>query len=491
MQIVVIGGSVAGLITSLALARDGHQVTVLEKDPTPLTASPAEAGEHWKRQGAPQAMHSHAFLGRMHNMIRDREPELLKTLLEHGAEELTFQDAARQYFDDPEFEPADDDIRLLACSRITFEWVLRQHVLKTGLVDFRDGMEVTGFAAESDPVSDLPRITGVQVNNKAGDTETLHGDLVVDASGRRTKLASWLSAIDARDLEEVSSPCGIFYATRFYRLLDGQERPNKDGIIGGDLGYLKVGIFPADDRTFSITLAASPDDESMRVILRTAGFENVAATIPMVATWIDPHVSEPISEAHGMANLNNMHRLTVQDGEPLALGFVAIGDSRVHANPLTGRGCTLLWISAYALSDAIRKFPDDVRGVALELNSVVERDCAPWLQSQMQQDADAIEANRLLRDGQDPYQAERDDGTTDPKAQTRSFIRDGLIPAVRENLDLMRALARFGHMLDMPSNLLERPEFMQAALASYEQRHDRPPRIEGPSRTEMLEILRA
>jgi 2-polyprenyl-6-methoxyphenol hydroxylase-like FAD-dependent oxidoreductase len=490
MDVVVIGGSVAGLISSLALARDGHRVTVLEKDSMPMAASPAEAFSLWKRHGSPHVMHSHAFLGRMHNMIRDREPGLLNKLLEHGAEELTFQSSVRQYFDDPVFEASDDNITLLACSRVTFEWVLRRYVLQTGLVDFRDGVEVSGLiAAPNDPASDLPRVTGVRLREHGGEPEVLNGDLIVDASGRRTKLGEWLAAIGSRELEEVRSPCGIYYASRFYRLLEGQERPNHDGIIGGDLGYLKFGIFPADNRMFSVTLAAAPDDRPLRAVLRTAGFDRVAQALPMISEWIDSEVSEPISETHGMANLNNVHRLTVQDGEPLALGLVAIGDSLVHANPLTGRGCSLAWVSAYALAEAVREHPDDLRAIALHLNSVVERDCAPWLAAQMRQDADAVEVNRLQRDGKDPYQVEREDGTTDPKAYTRSFVREGLLPAAREDLGLMRAFARIGHMLDMPSDLLKHSEFVQLALASYEQRHDRPPRVLGPSRTQMLEIL--
>jgi hypothetical protein len=71
----------------------------------------------------------------------------------------------------------------------------------------------------------------------------------------------------------------------------------------------------------------------------------------------------------------------------------------------------------------------------------------------------------------------------------RGLIRDGLVPASREDFDVMRAMARVGHMLDMPDDLLKQPQIMQKALECYEQRHDRPPRVEGPSRQEMLKIL--
>ena len=125
-QVIVVGGSITGLVTALALARDGHQVTVLEQDPAPMPQTPDEAFQGWQRRGAPQVLQSHAFLARMHNLIRDHEPEFLKQLLEAGAEELTFRDQALQYLSDSEFEKGDGDIVLLACRRVTFEWVLRR-----------------------------------------------------------------------------------------------------------------------------------------------------------------------------------------------------------------------------------------------------------------------------------------------------------------------------------------------------------------------------
>src|SRR3954447_21594376 len=62
MRVAVIGGGMAGLGTALALARDDHKVTILERDDTPMPDSPDDAFDHWERRGAPQVRHSHAFL---------------------------------------------------------------------------------------------------------------------------------------------------------------------------------------------------------------------------------------------------------------------------------------------------------------------------------------------------------------------------------------------------------------------------------------------
>lgn len=485
-QIAVVGGSIAGLVTALALARGGHRVVILERDPTPLSATPDEAFEAWERRGSPQVWHSHAFLARMYDLIRDREPELLRRLLELGAEEITFRAQALRYFPGAVFEPGDDDVVLLACRRVTFEWALRRHVLATGLVEYRDGVEVTGLVAQSGAP---PRVTGVRFRARGGREETLLADLVVDASGRRTRLGDWLEASGAPRPRELRQPCGIFYSSRFYRLLPGVARPTPEGVIGADFGYVKCGIFPGDARTFSVTLAAAPDDDPLRALLRGPGFEAAARAIPMVWQWVRPEVSTPISEVHGMANLNDVRRYLVENGEPLALGIVAIGDSLAHANPITGRGCTLGWLAAYALAEALARHPDDARAVALELEAAVERECAPWVRAQIAQDQDAVLVNQALRRGEDPYRYERDDGAVDPAAYARSMLRDGLVPALREDLHLMRAFTRVVHMLDAPEDLLARPELAEPVLAAHRRRSERAPVALGPSRAEMIEIL--
>lgn len=488
MQVVVIGGSIAGLVGALALARSGQRVVVLEKDPTPLPDSPEDAFDAWERRGSPQVRHSHAFLARMHNLIRDREPELLRRLLALGAEEITFREQARRYFPAAQFEPRDDDAVLLACRRVTLEWALRRHVLATGLVDYRDAMEVTGLVIAGEAGS-RPRVRGVRIRTGGGRETVLAADLVVDASGRRSRLPDWLEAVGAPRPRELRQPCGIFYSSRFYRLLPGVERPSPDAIIGADLGYVKCGIFPGDAGTFSVTLAAAPDDEPLRAILRGPGFEAAAHALPLVEPWLRAEVSKPISRVHGMANLNDVRRYLVEDGEPLALGIVAIGDSLAHANPITGRGCTLAWLAAYALAEALARHPDDLRALALDLDALVERECAPWVRAQVAQDRDAVLVNQALRRGEDPYRLQRADGTVDPAAYTRSVLRDGLLPALREDIHVLRAFMRVVHMLEEPDDLLGRPDLAARVFASHARRHEREPAVLGPARAEMLEIL--
>jgi len=491
-HVVVIGGSVAGLGVALALSGRGHRVTILEADATPLPATHGEAFARWKRRGAPQTRHSHALLARLRNLIRDHAPELLEKLLACGADELRFTDRVRELFPDAELEPGDDDIVALACRRITFEWILRRHVLDTGLVDFRDGVVVERLDAVRDVPTGLPRVTGVWARSASGET-LVAGDLVVDASGRRSALRRWLPAIGTPPVREASSPCGIFYTSRFYRLHDGVPQPSFDGgIVGADLGYLKVGVFAGDSRVFSLTLAASPTDVEMRRLLGgTLGFEAAVAAVPVAAALTAPEVAAPISDVHKMANLTNTRRWLVEDGGPLALGFVAAGDAVIHTNPIVGRGCSLAWVAAFALAECLDAHGDDLRALALAYDARIERDIVPWYDLQVAQDRDAVEVAEAQERGDDPFVTTRPDGSVDPKGFMRSLVKDGLIPGLREDVVLLRTLLRTIHLLDPPGDMMKNPVVLQHVLDAYGRRERRATVALGPSRAGLLERVAA
>ena len=56
---IVLGGGLCGLTAALMLARDGHRVTVLERDPPPVPADPAAAWERWAAPASPQFRQAH------------------------------------------------------------------------------------------------------------------------------------------------------------------------------------------------------------------------------------------------------------------------------------------------------------------------------------------------------------------------------------------------------------------------------------------------
>ena len=490
-HVIVIGGSFTGMATALALSQQGHRVTVLEKEALPRCETSVEAFERWERRGSPQSRHSHAFLARLHNSIRERAPRLYDDLIEAGAEPLPFKKMVEATFENPQFEPEDDEIVLLGCRRITVDWVLRRHLEAIRDCDYRDGMAVDGLLAERDAASGLLRVLGVRMSPRDGVQQELWADLVVDASGRNSKLRSWLEAIGSDPLEQESNDCGIYYCSRFYRLRDGVEAPVMEGPIGADLGYMKYAIFPGDSRIFSITLAAASGDESMRGVRRPEPFQAASLVLPSTRTWVDPSVSEPITDVYTYANLKNTLRFFVKDEQPLVLGLFPVGDALVHANPLSGRGCTLGWLGACFLADTFTAYPDDLLTFARALHAEIASQLVPWYVNMRDQDLAAAEVARVQESGKDPLAFQRDDGSIDPKAYIRSLMRHGLMPALRTELPVLRAVMRVFNMLDAPSDVLKNPELLQRVIAVWQQRDQREPLRLGPSRTEMVEQLRA
>jgi 2-polyprenyl-6-methoxyphenol hydroxylase-like FAD-dependent oxidoreductase len=488
-EVLVIGGGVAGLGAALALGQDGHRVRILERDDTPFPGSPVEAFTSWQRPGAPQVWHSHAFLARLRNLLRDRAPGLLRALAEAGAEELHLTQNLPPTVHDRRPMPGDEDLVLLACRRITFEWVLRKYVLEELGAEWHGGVKVVGLEAERDG-SGLPRVRGV-LADRSGARERLAADLVVDASGARSHDTAWLAAIGVDDLDTEETDSEIFYSTRFYRLRPGASPPDQSGIVGADLGYMKYAVFPGDSGIFSVTLAAPTDDEPFRAVLRPAPFAAAAEALPAIRPWLEPDRSEPMTEVRGMGNLRNRIHRFVAEGRPRLLDFHAIGDAAICSNPLYGRGCTLAFVHAELLADALREHGRDAESRAVALDAATRREIEPWYRAAVTQDREASEIARQHRAPSSAPAVAGQGNVVDPKEFMRSVFRDGLLPAMRSDAVVLRAFARGFNLLESPEALMQNADVVQRVLAAWRERDTRAPVDPlGPPRDEMLEVIR-
>ncbi len=467
MRIIVVGGGIAGLGTALACARAGHEVTVLERDDTPMPADP-DAAFAWQRTGAPQVRHSHAFLARLRNLLQDRAPDVLDALFAAGASEIEFTANLPETLTDRSRRDGDDELVALACRRTTFEWVLHRLVLAEPGVMLGHGV---GADALDFRPGTIPTVVGV---------DGRPADLVVDARGPRSSSAAWLASIGAAPVAEELHESGIVYFSRFYRVHEGREAPPYTGPTAADLGYLKYAIFLGDNRTFSITYAIESHDEDLRRALASAdGFETVARSLLAIEPWRVEGVADPITDVHVMAGLRNRYRPFVDaGGVPLVHGFVAVGDASLCTNPLYGRGCSLAFVHAFGLADALQAHGEDPDGFARAFAAFTERELVPWFRSAVLQDTEARAMHEEL-------------AADDPRAFMQAVFRDGLLPAMRTSPIVFRAFLRWFNLLVTPDALMADPEIVGEVLAAYEDRENRPgPPVLGPGRDEMLLQLR-
>ncbi|HVW30298.1 MAG TPA: hypothetical protein VHC69_33300 [Polyangiaceae bacterium] len=352
-RIAIIGAGIGGLALSLALKKTDREVVIVERDPEPPDIPAEEAFERWQRHGVPQFRHAHILLARVQTLLRDHHPEVHADLLRAGLElsriEEVLPPAHRDHY---ALEPGDADLLHFWGRRPTFEYVLRKHVARLPNVRFVHSARVVGLDVETKDGE--VRVRGLKVA-RAGGEETVPADLVVDASGKRTKSPEWLKALGV-ETDVDSHPSRFVYACRHYRLRDPASSPPRlDG--GGNLDFLGYATFYEEHGNFALTFGCPVDEEHLAAAMhRPEGFDALCQQLPVLARWVA--LSEPTTKVLGAGLFENRWtRYGAARGKKL-LGFFPVGDSHVETNPMYGRGCSAAFMQAHALAGVLTAVAD-------------------------------------------------------------------------------------------------------------------------------------
>jgi 2-polyprenyl-6-methoxyphenol hydroxylase-like FAD-dependent oxidoreductase len=467
MKLLVLGGGVAGLVTALAASRGGHQVVLAERDTDTPVGDAAEVFESWQRTGVAQFRQPHNFLGLGRRLLRDRAPDLYRSLLASGAvqiEQFRFLAGAAP-------DPGDEDLATIGCRRPVFEAALRRAVQAEPTIDLRPGCRVTGLVQSGGHPA---HVEGAVL---AGG-ERLAADLVVDATGRSSRAPAWLADAGLGPVAERSSGCGLIYYSRHFQRRDGVPDPPYASVLAGprgDLGYVAYAIFVGDSRTFAVIFMAPPWDRAFRDLRHPEAYMRAARLLPGVAAWIDPDAALPITPVMPFGQVTNTVRHYLTAAGPVAPGLQPIGDALCHTNPSFAFGASMALHQAFTLADLLAVAADH-QDLARRFAAAVGEDLRDRHRAVAEEDRD-----RARWWGGEPIDV------TDPAASMALFLRAVVYRVAPADPRLLRAVVRRVDLLDPPDRLEQDRELHALALELY----NSAPRPSGPSRSQMLQALAA
>ncbi|MET8289463.1 FAD-dependent monooxygenase [Streptomyces sp. NPDC005132] len=334
---VVIGGSLAGMLAAAAVKNSVDTVEIIEAHDLPLTPQ--------ARTGVPQAAHIHPLLSGGAKAIDALLPGTIERLLEAGANQVPMTTNMVYLAPEGWYRRWQRDTHyLIAASRDLTDSVIRQQVLKDARISIRSHARVLAL------LGDARRVTGVKLRTTDGSEHEVHGDLVIDASGRSTRTPQWLAELGITGLVEEHIDSGMTYASRIYRapvpttnwpLINVLPDPAHPGPAGA--------IVPIEGNRWHVSAYGPPGSRPSR---EPETFKDYVRSLrhPVIADLLSH--AEPLTDvtvAHSTAN----HRFYYERLKVWPEGLINLGDAVAALNPVYGHGMSVAAQGALAIRDLL------------------------------------------------------------------------------------------------------------------------------------------
>jgi 2-polyprenyl-6-methoxyphenol hydroxylase-like FAD-dependent oxidoreductase len=369
VNIIVMGAGLNGLSTAMLLARDGHEVTVVERDRCAPPPTAQELWHGWERRGVRHFRLPHLMAPRWRQLVEQELPEVLVELQTLGGQRVNVLDLAQW----PEavrggVRPGDERFDTIAARRPLVEAALAVVADRTPGVQVRRGIEVTGFTAAAPRTADVPQVTGVVTRGGS----RFPADLVIDAGGRNSPTPRMLARVGAAAPFEDRRPDGFVYYCRHFRSRDGTLPPFR-----GMQHYpgISVSSGPCDAGIWAASFITSTRERQLGALRHRDGWDRAAALYPDVAALA---AGEPVTEVEVTAMPDRYRRFIVDD-RPVVTGLLVLGDAWACTNPSLGRGSSIGMLHACALRDVLRDVDaDETEKLVWRFDEATQSSVAPW-----------------------------------------------------------------------------------------------------------------
>jgi 2-polyprenyl-6-methoxyphenol hydroxylase-like FAD-dependent oxidoreductase len=345
---VVIGASLAGMCAARVLSDHYDKVTVFERDDLP--AGPAN------RSAVPQGRHVHLLMARGASEFEGLFPGLLDDMVAAGVPKLANRPDCIHFGAAGHVLGTNTTLKreftAYVPSRPHLEWQLRRRALAIPNVEL-----VRTSVAEPVFEPAQERVTGVLLDAN-DDSSEVPADLVVDATGRGTRLPAWLEQWGYERPKELTVDVGIDYATHRVHIPDGLIK-EKVVVAGASREHpVGLGMLCYEDGNWGLTTFGTGN---------VAPPQNFAEMCALADEMLPPHLSAAVRSGTPLGDVA-FHKYPMSrwrrydEMKRFPAGIIPFGDAVVSFNPTYGQGMTMTSLQAGNLRAALQSGVLDIAG---------------------------------------------------------------------------------------------------------------------------------